>query len=109
MLAEDRQHELGHAALEAPPAWALAQLGPPPSYDELAAQVEAGTPVEVGAIDEVAAARIEWAARAGAVAAYRELRGIPDDATSIGAAPSPGAGVPPADVDPGRRSARPRR
>ncbi|HEX5813050.1 MAG TPA: AAA family ATPase, partial [Pseudonocardia sp.] len=88
VLAGDRQHELGQAALETPPAWALAQLGPPPSYDQLAAQVEAGVPVEVGAIDEVAAARIEWAAQAGAVAAYRELRGIAEDATSIGAAPS---------------------
>ena len=88
VLAGDRQHELGQAALEAPPAWALAQLGPPPTYDQLAAQVEAGTPVEVGAVDEVAAARVEWAQRAGAVAAYRELRGIADDATSIGAAPS---------------------
>ena len=88
VLAGDRQHELGQAALEAPPGWSLAQLGPPPSYDQLAAQVEAGTPVEVGAVDEVAAARVEWAQRAGAVAAYRELRGIPEAATSIGAAPS---------------------
>ena len=88
VLAQDRQHELGQAALETPPAWALAQLGPPPTYGALAAQVEAGTPVEVGAVDEVAAARVEWAQRAGAVAAYRELRGIPEDATSIGAAPS---------------------
>ncbi len=86
--AQDRQHELGQAALETPPAWALAQLSPPPTYDALAAQVDTGVPVPVGAVDEVAAARVEWAQRAGAVAAYRELRGIAEDATSIGAAPS---------------------
>lgn len=88
VLAEDRQHELGQAALDAPPAWALAQLGPVPSYEELAARVDAGQQVPVEAIDAVAAARVEWAQRAGAVAAYRELRGIAEDATSIGAAPS---------------------
>lgn len=88
VLAEDRQHELGQAALDAPPVWALAQLGPVPSYEELAAQVDAGQQVPVEAIDAVAAARVEWGQRAGAVAAYRELRGIAEDATSIGAAPS---------------------
>ena len=88
VLAQDRQHELGQAVLEAPPAWALAQLGPAPTYDQLAAHIDAGVPVEVGAVDEVAAARVAWATRAGAVAAYRELRGIAEDTTSIGAAPS---------------------
>ena len=42
VLAEDRQHELGQAALADPPAWAVAQLGPVPSYDDLTAQVDAG-------------------------------------------------------------------
>jgi len=88
VLAGDRQHELGQAALAAPPAWALAQLGPVPTYDDRTAQLEAAIPVPVGAVDEVAAARVDWAQRAGAVAAYRELRGIAEDATSIGAAPS---------------------
>jgi conjugative relaxase-like TrwC/TraI family protein len=88
VLAEDRQHELGQAALDAPPAWALAQLGPVPTYEQLAAQIDAGHQVPVEAIDAVAAARAEWTQRAGAVAAYRELRGIGEDATSIGAAPS---------------------
>lgn len=88
VLAQDRQHELGQAALDTPPGWALAQLGPVPTYDDLTARVEAGMPVPVGAVDEVAAARVDWATRAGAVAAYRELRGIAEDATSIGAAPS---------------------
>ena len=30
VLAQDRQHELGQAALDAPPGWAIAELGPPP-------------------------------------------------------------------------------
>lgn len=72
VLAEDRQHALGEAALADPPAWALAQLGPVPTETDL----------------DHADARAQWAQRAGAVAAYRELRGIDPEATSIGAAPS---------------------
>lgn len=88
VLAQDRQHELGQAALAEPPAWAVEQLGPVPNYDELARAVENGVPVPVGAVEEIAEARVEWARKAGGVAAYRELRGIDPDATSIGAAPS---------------------
>ena len=88
VLAQDRQHELGQAALAEPPAWAVEQLGPVPNYDALTRAVENGVPVPVGAVDQIAEARVEWARNAGAVAAYRELRGIDPDATSIGAAPS---------------------
>ena len=88
VLAQDRQHELGQAALDAPPGWAIAELGAPPTYEELAARVDSGVAVPVEEIDAVAAARTAWARRAGAVAAYRELRGIPDEQASIGAAPS---------------------
>ena len=88
VLAQDRQHELGQAALDAPPGWAIAELGAPPTYEELTARVDTGVAVPVEEIDAVAAARVEWAQRAGAVAAYRELRGIPDEQASIGAAPS---------------------
>lgn len=88
VLAQDRQYELGQAALADPPAWAVEQLGPVPNYDELTRSVENGVPVPVGAVDQIAEARMEWARGAGAVAAYRELRGIDPDTTSIGAAPS---------------------
>lgn len=88
VLAQDRQHDLGQAVLADPPTWALAQLGPPPGYGHLARQVDRGTVVGVDVIDEVAAARQGWAARAGAVAAYRKLLGIDDNVASIGAAPS---------------------
>ena len=88
VLAQNRQHELGQAAFDAPPGWAIAELGVPPTYEHLTARVDAGVAVPVAEIDAVAAARAEWAQRAGAVAAYRELRGIPDEQASIGAAPS---------------------
>ena len=88
VLAQDRQYELGHAALDAPPGWAIAELGAPPSYEQLTARVDTGEAVPIEEIDAVAAARTRWAARAGAVGAYRELRGLPDEQTSIGAAPS---------------------
>ncbi|MGE0170949.1 MobF family relaxase [Nocardioides sp.] len=88
VLAQDRQHELGQAALADPPAWAIEQLGPPPGYDDLTSQVRDGGAVAAPAIDEVEAARQEWARRAGSVAAYRELRGIDGDVVSIGAPPS---------------------
>src|SRR5581483_554753 len=65
--ASGRQTELGQRAAEDPPDWALQRLGPPP-----ADQGE----------------RHEWICRAGIVAAYRDLRSIPDDVVSIGAAPA---------------------
>ena len=88
VLAQDRQVELGQTALDAPPEWAITELGPPRTYEQLTARVDTGEAVPVEEIDAVAAARTLWAQRAGAVAAYRELRGIPDEQTSIGAAPS---------------------
>jgi conjugative relaxase-like TrwC/TraI family protein len=118
VLAEDRQAELGQQLLHAPPAWAVEQLGPVPSEADVALddtmQLDAATegePAPAEAVEQqrhgvldvvrahvdawaeqvgerVEAARTAWARRAGAVAAYRELRGISEDATSIGAAPS---------------------
>lgn len=84
VLAEDRQYALGQAALADPPAWAIEQLGLVPQVDAVADGVELDA-VRAAALE---AARSEWAQRAGAVAAYRELRGIAPEATSIGAAPS---------------------
>lgn len=117
VLAEDRQAALGQQLLDAPPGWAVEQLGPVPTEADTALDVTAEPTVDQavdqttehvagnggGVLDTVRAhvdawaeqvgerleaARAAWARRAGAVAAYRELRGIAEDATSIGAAPS---------------------
>ena len=68
--ATARQTELGARAAADPPAWAVAApgLGVPP-------------------VDP--AQRAEWVRRAGIVAAYRDLHGVPDGQLSIGEAPSP--------------------
>jgi hypothetical protein len=66
-VATARQTELGQQAAHERPAWAPQHLGEPPSDG-----------AELG----------EWARRAGVVAAYRELRVIPDEAQSIGPAPA---------------------
>ena len=108
VLAEDRQHALGQAALADPPAWAVAQLGPVPTYDDLTAQVEAGVPVD-------GRGRRRGRGRPGRVGDPRRRgRRLPGAARhrprgrhlDRGRA-EPGAGVPPADVDPGRGRARP--
>ena len=67
--ASERQAELGEAAAIDQPAWTAA-LGPVP--------------------DAVAepAARAAWEARAGIVAGYRDLAGVPDEQISLGAPPS---------------------
>jgi hypothetical protein len=64
--ADDRQHELGQRALAEQPAWATAHLGPPP-------------------VDELD--RDEWVRRAGVIAAYRDLRVLPEDSVLLGPAP----------------------
>jgi conjugative relaxase-like TrwC/TraI family protein len=65
--ASKRQAELGVRALDERPAWALAQLGEPPT-DQL--QLD------------------EWVRRAGIVAAYRDLAAVPENSLSLGAAPA---------------------
>ncbi|MBP2371539.1 MobF family relaxase [Pseudonocardia parietis] len=72
--ATERQAELGAAAAADPPAWALESrlLGVPPAQ-------RGGSQHE----------QDEWVQRAGVVAAYRELRNLPDTSISLGAAPSP--------------------
>ncbi|MGQ0480399.1 MAG: MobF family relaxase [Pseudonocardia sp.] len=55
--AQDRQRELGDCALAGQPAWAIAALGQPPSDERN---------------------RDEWVRRVGVIAAYRDLRGLPD-------------------------------
>ena len=67
--ASERQAELGEAAAIDQSAWTAA-LGPVP--------------------DAVAepAARAGWEARAGIVAGYRDLAGVPDEQVSLGAPPS---------------------
>ncbi|MDN5918659.1 MAG: relaxase domain-containing protein [Pseudonocardia sp.] len=70
VMAGDKQHALGLNAAHDPPAWALAQLGPVPMPHTEQAERDA------------------WIQRAAAIAAYREARGISDEVTSIGAAPS---------------------
>ena len=67
--ADQRTAELGRAAAEDTPAWAVEALGPVP--DDLTA-------------------RATWQRRAGVVAAYRELRGHDDPADALGAAPKAG-------------------
>ena len=67
--ADQRAAELGRAAADDAPAWAVAALGPVP--DDL---------IE----------RAAWQERAGVVAAYRELRGHDDQADALGAAPKAG-------------------
>lgn len=66
--ATARQEQLGREVADQPPAWAVEALGvvPAPATDE----------------------RADWERRAGVAAAYRELRGIDDEHTSLGAAPS---------------------
>lgn len=70
VLATDRQHDLGRQVADTAPEWATAHLGPVPDGVEAAAE------------------RVEWERRAGIAAAYRELHRIPDEQTSLGAAPS---------------------
>jgi hypothetical protein len=67
--ADQRTAELGRAAADDPPAWAIEALGPVPDN-----RTE----------------RDEWEERAAVVAAYRELRGHDDDADALGAAPTAG-------------------
>lgn len=66
--ATARQGELGRDAAERAAGWAVEALGavPAPATDE----------------------RAHWERRAGIAAAYRELRGLDDEHTSLGAAPS---------------------
>jgi conjugative relaxase-like TrwC/TraI family protein len=68
-IADARRDELGREVAEQQPQWAVEALGPPPDDDEQRAQ---------------------WARRAGAVAAHRELTGHDDPATAIGPAPKAG-------------------
>jgi hypothetical protein len=65
--ATTRQAELGRQAAENLPEWAVQHLGQPPEHPEQ---------------------RAEWERRAGIAAAYRELRSIPQQHTSLGPAPS---------------------
>jgi hypothetical protein len=67
--ADRRTAELGRAATDDPPAWALEALGPVPND-----RTERG----------------EWEERAGVIAAYRELRGHDDQADALGPAPTAG-------------------
>jgi hypothetical protein len=67
VLASDRQAALGQRVAEELPEWAVTHLGQPPQEPEQ---------------------REEWVRRAGAAAAYRELRGVPEDQVSLGAAPA---------------------
>ena len=66
--ATDRQAQLGRDTAARAPGWAVEALGAVPAVD---------TPE-----------RTAWEQRAGVAAAYRELRGIDDEHTSLGAAPS---------------------
>lgn len=68
-VADRRTAELGRAAADDPPAWAVAALGPVP---------------------DDRTERDEWEERAGVVAAYRELRGHDEADDSLGAAPKAG-------------------
>lgn len=67
VLASDRQAELGQRVATELPDWAVQHLGLPPDQAEQ---------------------REEWVRRAGQAAAYRELRNVPTDQVSLGAAPS---------------------
>lgn len=62
-----RQRELGEAAAQQPPIWALKYLGTPPR--------------EAGALQE------DWIARVGLVASYREAAGHDDPREAVGPAP----------------------
>ncbi|MDN5856384.1 MAG: hypothetical protein L0K86_26790, partial [Actinomycetia bacterium] len=66
--ATHRQAQLGRDTAVQAPGWAVEALGAVPAVD---------TPE-----------RTAWEQRAGIAAAYRELRGIDDEQTSLGAAPS---------------------
>jgi conjugative relaxase-like TrwC/TraI family protein len=66
--ADDRRHELGETVLAERPQWAVEALGNPDEATDLR----------------------EWEARAGIVAAHRELTGHVDDADALGAAPKAG-------------------
>lgn len=66
--ATHRQAQLGRDTAAQAPGWAVEALGAVPAVD---------TPE-----------RTAWEQRAGIAAAYRELRGIDDEHTSLGAAPS---------------------
>ncbi|WP_296377640.1 MobF family relaxase [Pseudonocardia sp.] len=66
--ATARQAQLGRVTAAQAPGWAVEALGEVPAVD---------TPE-----------RTAWEQRAGIAAAYRELRGIDDEHTSLGAAPS---------------------
>ncbi|MDN5919911.1 MAG: AAA family ATPase, partial [Pseudonocardia sp.] len=66
--ATHRQAQLGRDTAAQAPGWAVEALGAVPAVD---------TPERSG-----------WEQRAGIAAAYRELRGIDDEHTSLGAAPS---------------------
>ena len=65
--AHHRQTQLGIDTLHDQPSWAVEHLGPAPTDH---------------------ADRQEWARRAGIIAAYRDLAGIDDTSTSLGAPPS---------------------
>jgi AAA domain len=67
--ADTRRHELGREVAVRQPQWAVEAFGPAPN---------------------VASAREEWADRAAAVAAHRELTGHDDEATALGDPPKPG-------------------
>lgn len=67
VLATDRMADLGERAAIDQPEWAVAHLGPPPEDPEQ---------------------RQEWVHRAGIAAGYRELRNVPNESISLGAAPS---------------------
>ncbi|WP_344607092.1 MobF family relaxase [Sporichthya brevicatena] len=68
-LADAQTEDLGRALLESPPAWAIETLGAVPA-----------DPAE----------RARWAARAGVVAAQREISGFDDPQVPLGTAPAPG-------------------
>jgi conjugative relaxase-like TrwC/TraI family protein len=69
LIADARRDELGQQAIERQPQWAVEALGEVPSDT---------------------AARERWEARAGAIAAHRELTGHADESTALGAAPKSG-------------------
>lgn len=69
--ADARRVELGELVAEEGPAWAVETFGPVPP---------------AGSVEE----RAQWEAKAGAVAAYRELTGHDDESTPLGRAPRPG-------------------
>jgi conjugative relaxase-like TrwC/TraI family protein len=67
--ADQRRDELGRQTVEQQPQWAVEAFGSLPSEED---------------------ARERWEARAGAVAAHRELTGHADETTALGAAPKAG-------------------